>query len=216
MKAGLLAFGALISAAPLHAQAQDPLAPLPSPPAGGSQLIVSQPPLPEEDSPAAQTFTVPQPPAPQSPVPSAATQPTVALPPPPPTAPVIAIPKDWRAVFDAIDAGNWASARAGIAALPQSVLTSVARAELYTAKGSPSVDLTSLMALIAEAPELPQADQLARMAISRGAATSPLIVPEKATYSIGIGARPLPGQANSGRARGRFAAGFTRPVGQGG
>ena len=57
-------------------------------------------------------------------------------------------------MFDAIDAGNWASAQAGIAALPPSILTPVAKAELYTAKGSPVVDLASLQALIAEAPEL--------------------------------------------------------------
>ena len=73
----------------------------------------------------------------------------------------VAVPKDWRGVFDAIDAGNWASARAGIAALPPNILTPVAKAELYTAKGSPEVDLASLLALIAQAPELPQADQLA-------------------------------------------------------
>ena len=56
------------------------------------------------------------------------------------------------------------AAQAGIAALPPGILTPVAKAELYTAKGSPTVDLASLQALIAEAPELPQAEQLARMA----------------------------------------------------
>ena len=72
---------------------------------------------------------------------------------PPAVAPVAAasrrIPRDWRGVFDAIDAGNWASAQAGIAALPPSVLTPVAKAELYTAKNSPAVDVASLQALIA-------------------------------------------------------------------
>ena len=58
-------------------------------------------------------------------------------------------------MFDAIDAGNWASAQAGIAALPRELLTPVAKAELYTAKDSPVVDLASLQALLAEAPELP-------------------------------------------------------------
>ena len=77
--------------------------------------------------------------------------------------------------------GNWASAQAGIAMLPPQILTPVAKAELYTAKGSPMVDLGSLQALIAEAPELPQADQLARMALTRGATTPPLIVPERPT-----------------------------------
>src|SRR6476469_1442996 len=74
--------------------------------------------------------------------------------------PSVRVPRDWRGVFDAIDAGDWASAQAGIATLPPSVLTPVAKAELYTAKGSPTVDLGTLQALIAQAPRLPQADQL--------------------------------------------------------
>jgi len=88
-------------------------------------------------------------------------------------------------VFDAIDAGNWTSAQAGIAALPASVLTPVARAELYTAKGSPVVDLASLEALIAQAPELPQANQLAAMAFGRGATTTPGYFQEKPTVNLG-------------------------------
>ena len=102
-------------------------------------------------------------------------------------------------MFDAIDTGNWRSAQAGIAALPRSVLTPLARAELYTARGSPVVDLGSLQALIAEAPELPQADQLAAIAEKRGAITPPLTIPEKPIYSIGSApvrykARPVQGE----------------------
>ena len=102
-------------------------------------------------------------------------------------------------MFDAIDAGNWASAQAGIAALPQSMLTPVAKAELFTAKGSPVVDLGSLQALIAEAPELPQAEQLAAMAIRRGALTPPAIIAEKPVSSIGSApyrykAKPVQGE----------------------
>jgi soluble lytic murein transglycosylase-like protein len=105
--------------------------------------------------------------------------------PAPPPVPTVAIPKDWRGVFDAIDDGNWDSAAAGIAALPPGVLTPVARAEFYTAKDSPLVDLGSLQALIAEAPELPQADQLATMAFRRGATTPLLVVPERPTIVLG-------------------------------
>ena len=176
MKSGLLAFGALTWAVPVFAQpAQDPLAPLPvpAPPVQAAQ--------PQDQQPA----TVPaiQPPA------------IVAL--PAPTS--VVAPKDWRGVFDAIDSGNWASAQAGIAALPGGVLTPVARAELYTGRGSPVVDLTSLQALIAEAPELPQAEQLANMAIRRGALTPPAIIGEKATTSIGSApyrykAKPVQGE----------------------
>ena len=55
--------------------------------------------------------------------------------------PAVVVPRDWRGVFDAIDAGQWASAQAGINALPVNVLTPVAKAQLYTAKGSPTVSL---------------------------------------------------------------------------
>jgi soluble lytic murein transglycosylase-like protein len=102
-----------------------------------------------------------------------------------PAATSVPAPRDWRGVFDAIDAGNWAYAAAGIAALPPSVLTPVAKAELYTAKGSPIVDLASLQALIAEAPELPEANQLGLMALNRGATTPPLVIPEKPTVVLG-------------------------------
>jgi soluble lytic murein transglycosylase len=196
LKAGLLGFGALIAATPVFAQSQDPLAPFPSSEPASAQPIVAQPPVGDPDSPKRQSFTIPQQPS-QRPAAPPATQPP--LQPAPPPAPVVAIPKDWRGVFDAIDAGNWASARAGIAALPRSVLTTVARAELYTAKGSPAVDLASLQALLIEAPELPQADQLARMAITRGATTPPLIYPEKPVYRLGSApvryrAKPVQGE----------------------
>jgi soluble lytic murein transglycosylase-like protein len=135
--------------------------------------------------------------APQAPASApAAQQPTAPIAPP---ARTVALPKDWRGVFDAIDAGNWVSAQAGIAALPRSILTPLAKAELYTAKGSPLVDLASLQALIAEAPELPQADQLALMAYKRGATTPPLTIAEKPTYNIGSApirykAKPVQGE----------------------
>jgi len=165
LKAGWLAFGSLLCAAPLFAQGSDPLAPLPQ----GSAA-----------PPAATTQTTPV----QTPAPSS---------------PTVPVPKDWRGVFDAIDAGQWASAQAGIAALPPGILTPVAKAELYTSKGSPQVDLAALQALIAEAPELPQANQLGLMAIKRGATTPPLVVPEQATVNLGSApvrykARPVQGE----------------------
>ena len=175
MKAGLLAFGVLISSAPLAAQsASDPLAPLPS---GTYQLTPPPPPTQSAQQPTAQ----PQ---------AAQVQPAVVN---------VQVPKDWRGVFDAIDAGNWVSARAGIAMLPPSILTPVAKAELYTAKGSPPVDLASLQALLAEAPELPQANQLAAMAVKRGALVPLQIIPEKPTYNLGSApvryrAKPVQGE----------------------
>ena len=174
MKAALPAFGALIWAAPVTAQAQDPLAPLPttSPPSASAAPEVAQP------------------------------QPS------PPPAPSVAAPKDWRGVFDAIDSGNWAAARAGIATLPQGILTPLAKAELYTAKGSPTVDLASLQALVAQAPELPQAEQLARMAWTRGATTMPAYIPPQRTLSLGS----APGRYRGRPVQGEPAADQLRPL----
>ncbi|MGH6729628.1 MAG: lytic transglycosylase domain-containing protein, partial [Sphingomicrobium sp.] len=76
------------------------------------------------------------------------------------------------------------------------VLTPFAKAELYTARGSPQASLAALQSVIAEAPELPQADQLAGLAQTRGA-TAPLLVMQ--TRRI----------VNLGSAPGRYRA---RPV----
>jgi soluble lytic murein transglycosylase len=165
LKVGLLAIGTLLGAAPALAQSSDPLAPLPKVQPGQSGVLTPPP---------APVFVTTQP-----------ATPTVQPSPQPLPTTNIVIPKDWRGVFDAIDAGNWASAQAGIATLPPGILTPLAKAELYTAKGSPTVDLGSLQALVAAAPELPQTEQLARMAWNRGATATPWYIQEKATVSLG-------------------------------
>lgn len=123
-------------------------------------------------------------------------EPHEAQSPPPtaPAAPVVAVPRDWPGVFAAIRGGQWSAASAGIAALPASPLTALARAQLYTAKGSPPVTAQQVLALLAEAPELPQADQLQRLALARGAtATTPL--PRRAAL-VPIGSAPRRGRAS--------------------
>ena len=114
-------------------------------------------------------------------------------------APAVRVPRDWREVFDAIRSGNWAVAQAGIAALPTGVLTAVARAELYTARGSPAVSLAQIESLLREAPDLPRAEQLARLAVTRGATAAPLVIPRRPTVWLGNApgrarARPVSGE----------------------
>src|SRR5215210_5481140 len=192
LKAGLIALGPLLFAAPALAQPGDPLAPLPT-------ATVTVPPQGAQSG-VATSGTFPSPVTTKQ-IPPPTLLPITAVPAPqtPPPVAIVAVPKDWRGVLDAIDAGNWASAQAGIAALPPGVLTPYAKAELYTAKGSPFVDLASLEALIAGAPELPQANQLALMAIKRGATNPPLIMAERATVNLGSApvryrARPVQGE----------------------
>jgi soluble lytic murein transglycosylase-like protein len=81
----------------------------------------------------------------------------------------------YRTVFAAIRTGRWADATIALAAMKPGPLHAIARAELYTARNSPKVELPALMALLAEAPELPQADQIRRMAQSRGAIDTPAL-----------------------------------------
>ncbi len=79
----------------------------------------------------------------------------------------------YRAVFAAIRDQRWQDAQIGLDAMAPGPLHAVARAELYTAKGSPRVDLDSLVRLLNEAPELPQAEALRRLAMARGATDLP-------------------------------------------
>jgi soluble lytic murein transglycosylase-like protein len=117
-----------------------------------------------------------------------ATQPNTEPKPKPPLPPKV-IPKDWAGVLLAIGNGEWEGARLGIEALPNDPLKPYAKAELFTAKGSPKVDLGSITTLLAEAPELPQAEQLARMAMTRGAIQSPAIMWPRPTVSLGSAPR---------------------------
>ena len=131
-------------------------------------------------------------PAPVPAVPSIIQQPVIVQ-------PQVQVPRDWRGVLDAIRAGNWVSAQAGIVSLPASPLAPVAKAELYTARNSPTVSLSQLQNLLAEAPELPQADQIARMAQVRGATGPLLVVPARRTMNLGSApvryrARPVSGE----------------------
>ena len=79
----------------------------------------------------------------------------------------------YRAVFAAIRAKAWAEAAKKLDDMKRGPLHDVARSELYLAKGSPKVETPALMALLASAPELPEADKIAAIAKKRGAIEIP-------------------------------------------
>ena len=164
------------------AGAQDPLAPLPDAPA--SKPVVKPSPVPKKTAPEV----------------ISPSQPATTAVPPPPVVQVVQVPTNWRGVFDAIRAEQWAAAQAGITALGQNPLAPVAKAELYTARNSPRAELQQLLALLAEAPDLPQAEQLLRMAVTRGAAESelPYIAPARRMLPLGEAPRRTRAQAVSG------------------
>ena len=79
----------------------------------------------------------------------------------------------YRTVFAAIRDGRWSDAQIALDGMAPGPLHAYARAELYTAKGSPKVEADALLKLVNEAPELPQADQLERIAKLRGVTDLP-------------------------------------------
>ena len=79
----------------------------------------------------------------------------------------------YRAVFAAIREERWQDAQLQLDSIKPGPLHALARAELYTAKNSPRVELEPLVELLTQAPELPQADALVRLARARGAVDLP-------------------------------------------
>ncbi len=102
--------------------------------------------------------------------------------------------ENYQALFADLRASNWPSATARLDAMPPGPLHELARAMLYTAPGSPRVELGPLLDLLEHARELPQAEALARLATARGATTLPRM-PEVQRLA------GLPGQPRRARPR---------------
>jgi soluble lytic murein transglycosylase-like protein len=94
----------------------------------------------------------------------------------------------YREIFAAIEAHDWLGAATRLDTMRDGPLHAAARAELYLAKGSPKVELPQLMALLERAPELPKADQLARLAETRGGASLPSL--PQAQNLLWVGSQP--------------------------
>ncbi len=102
--------------------------------------------------------------------------------------------ENYRAVFAALNAGDWAGAAGRLDGMGDGPLHDVARAMLYTMPGSPRVEQGPLVELYLRAPDLPQAADLARIAGARGAQALP--PPPQAQRLFG-----LPGQPRRPRPR---------------
>ncbi|HEX8644224.1 MAG TPA: lytic transglycosylase domain-containing protein [Allosphingosinicella sp.] len=101
----------------------------------------------------------------------------------------------YREVAALIRARDWAGAAARLDTMGDGPLHNVMRARLYLAPGSRRVGMEPLLALLSRARELPQAEQLARLATSRGAVELPNLPQQQRLVG-------QPGQPRRGRARG--------------
>ncbi|HTM95203.1 MAG TPA: lytic transglycosylase domain-containing protein [Croceibacterium sp.] len=91
----------------------------------------------------------------------------------------------YRDVFAAIDAKDWTKAAALLKERDDGLLQAVATAEFYLAAGSPKVELPQIQAWMEKGRNLPEAAQLARLAMTRGATAMPALPQEQAFYSTG-------------------------------
>ena len=101
----------------------------------------------------------------------------------------------YRAVFDDLAAGNWAGAIGRLDEMREGPLHDLVRAQLFTLPGTPRVEVEPLLALLARAPDLPQAQALAGLAQRRGAtALPPFPQPQRL---VGLAAQPRRGRPRS-------------------
>lgn len=91
----------------------------------------------------------------------------------------------YRTVFAAIRDKKWVDARLQLTTMKPGPLHAIAMAELLVAPGSPKATAEELTKLLAEAPELPEAEQIARMAKARGANDLPTLPYTQALSWIG-------------------------------
>jgi soluble lytic murein transglycosylase-like protein len=104
----------------------------------------------------------------------------------------------WREIFGAIRSGDWFGASTKLALAPEGPLRNAAYAELYLAKGSPKVELEPLLKLIQAGPEAPKAEQLARLAETRGATELPSLPQAQSLVWQGSQPRRSRAQATKG------------------
>ena len=80
----------------------------------------------------------------------------------------------YRAFFGALRASNWTEAKTRAMQMDKDdPVRAIALSELYTAKGSPKVELFELLDLLNRASWLPDADQIGKLAKKRGAEILP-------------------------------------------
>lgn len=98
----------------------------------------------------------------------------------------------------AIRGQRWGEAKALLDANSNGPLAAYLRAELLLAAGSPRAELRDLMPLLERSPELPQAQQLGRLASKRGATTLPQLPPENDLRWAGSAPRRIGAESIAG------------------
>ena len=91
----------------------------------------------------------------------------------------------YRALFNAIDAQQWGEVQSLLQQRSEGPLHGVALAEYYLAANSPRVELPQIESWLSRYRNLPQAAQLGRLGLTRGAETMPDLPIERSLQSQG-------------------------------
>jgi len=83
----------------------------------------------------------------------------------------------YKQLFGAIEREDWTSVQSMFAQRADGPLHAAARAQYYLAATSPKAELQPLTDLLTQAPDMPWADQLGRLALKRGASALPVSIP---------------------------------------
>ncbi|NOW46862.1 soluble lytic murein transglycosylase-like protein [Novosphingobium sp. SG751A] len=89
----------------------------------------------------------------------------------------------YKDIFGAIKRQDWARVQSMFAERPDGPLHGSARAEYYLAQGSPRIDLATLTDWLNANPTLPEAEQIAALAIKRGGTALPTLPLPQALYT---------------------------------
>ncbi|MEJ5976138.1 lytic transglycosylase domain-containing protein [Novosphingobium sp. PS1R-30] len=115
----------------------------------------------------------------------------------------------YRDLFAAIDKKDWTRVQALFAQKEDGPLHQEALAEYYLASGSPRIELGQLSAWLAKGTSLPQSEQIARLAMTRGAGVMPAMPGAQPLVSLpSIAKRVRPRSVEDGTMPAAIAAGI--------
>jgi soluble lytic murein transglycosylase len=101
-------------------------------------------------------------------------------------------------VLTAIRGQRWAEAKALLDGADNGPLSDFLRAELLTAPNSPRAEVSDIMPILSRSPQLPQAEQLSRLAAKRGATDLPTLPSQARLAWAGSAPRRLGADAVGG------------------
>ena len=115
----------------------------------------------------------------------------------------------YRQLFGAIDSKDWNKVQQLLAVRADGPLHQQARAEYFLASGSPKIEVSDLQAWLSQGTQLPDADQISRLAVKRGATNLPSIPTEQRFARLpSMSKRIKPDPISDGTMPGSISAGI--------